>query len=159
MGTGQWHFAENFGHEGTVADVFADRNDLDDCGTFCAAALVGHCLPVARRASVASRCWRLLEPSGGPPLKRLHITVKPFERSVALVTDGVFAWTRNPKYLGVAMILAGIAALLGSFSPSAIVVPFVILIHRVFIQREERQLGDVFGVTFRQYRSRVRRWL
>jgi protein-S-isoprenylcysteine O-methyltransferase Ste14 len=88
-----------------------------------------------------------------------HTTVKPFERSTALVTDGVFAWTRNPMYLGMALILAGIAASLGSFSPWVIVVAFVILIDRAFIKREERKLDEGFGLAFRQYSSRVRRWL
>ena len=92
-------------------------------------------------------------------LKLQGTTVKPLERSTTLVTDGVFAWTRNPMYLGMALILAGIAALSGSFSPWVIVVAFVILMDRVFIQREERQLDEVFGVTCSQYRSRVRRWL
>jgi protein-S-isoprenylcysteine O-methyltransferase Ste14 len=92
-------------------------------------------------------------------LKRQRTTVKPFERSTALLTDGAFAWTRNPMYLGMSLILAGIAALFGSFSPWIIVVAFVILMDRVFIQREERQLDESFGVTFKQYSSRVRRWL
>jgi protein-S-isoprenylcysteine O-methyltransferase Ste14 len=92
-------------------------------------------------------------------LKQRRTTVKPFERSVALVTDGVFAWTRSPMYLGMALILAGMAVLFGSLSPWVIVVAFVIVIDRVFIVQEERQLDESFGVTFRQYRSRVRRWL
>jgi protein-S-isoprenylcysteine O-methyltransferase Ste14 len=38
--------------------------------------------------------------------KRRATTVKPFQRSSALITDGVFRWSRNPMYLGMVMIVA-----------------------------------------------------
>lgn len=44
-------------------------------------------------------------------------TVKPFQESTALITDGVFRLSRNPMYLGFVLVLTGIATLLGSLTP------------------------------------------
>ncbi|MGC1585558.1 MAG: methyltransferase, partial [Rhodomicrobium sp.] len=49
--------------------------------------------------------------------KQRGTEVKPFKRSSALVTDGVFKWSRNPMYLGMVLIVCGIAWLEGSLSP------------------------------------------
>ena len=91
--------------------------------------------------------------------KRHGTTVKPFEESSSLVTDGVFRVTRNPMYLGMTLILLGIAMFLGSATSFAIVVLLAVLLDRVFIVPEERKLLDTFGASFREYRGRVRRWI
>jgi protein-S-isoprenylcysteine O-methyltransferase Ste14 len=91
--------------------------------------------------------------------KRHDTTVKPFEESSALVTDGVFRITRNPMYLGMVLILFGVAMLLGSAAPFAVVLVLAALLDRVFIAPEEQNLEDTFGEQFRQYRRRVRRWV
>jgi len=92
-------------------------------------------------------------------LKQHDTTVKPFEESNALVTGGVFRLTRNPMYLGMTLILLGIAMLLGSATPFAVVPIAGVLFDRVFISPEERMLEDTFGDQFRECRKRVRRWI
>jgi protein-S-isoprenylcysteine O-methyltransferase Ste14 len=91
--------------------------------------------------------------------KKHDTTVKPFEESTALVTDGVFGITRNPMYLGMVLILFGVSMLLGSAAPFAVVLILAALLDRVFIAPEEQKLQDTFGEQFRQYRKRVRRWI
>ncbi len=91
--------------------------------------------------------------------KKHDTTVKPFEESTALVTGGVFSFTRNPMYLGMTLILFGIAAMLGSATAFLVVPLFAALLDRLFIIPEEEMLDDTFGQQFRQYRGRVRRWL
>ena len=86
-------------------------------------------------------------------------TVKPFEPSSALVTWGVFRIGRNPMYLGMTLALLGVAVLLGSLTPLAVVVGLAILFDLIFILPGERMLGATFGEEFRAYRERVRRWL
>jgi protein-S-isoprenylcysteine O-methyltransferase Ste14 len=88
-----------------------------------------------------------------------NTTVKPFEQSSALVTSGVFAVSRNPMYLGLTLILFGIAVFLGSLTPFVVVIVLPILLDRLFIAQEERMLEEVFGERFREYRNRVRRWI
>jgi protein-S-isoprenylcysteine O-methyltransferase Ste14 len=92
-------------------------------------------------------------------LKKHGTTVKPFEKSRALVTDGVFRISRNPMYLGMTLVLLGIALLLGSLTPLAVVILVPILFDRVFISPEEKMLEQTFGDPFREYRKRVRRWI
>jgi protein-S-isoprenylcysteine O-methyltransferase Ste14 len=91
--------------------------------------------------------------------ERHGTTVKPFEESSSLVTDGVFRITRNPMYLGMTLILLRIAMFLGSAAPFAIVVLLAVLLDRVFIVPEQRNLLDTFGTSFREYQGRVRRWI
>lgn len=83
----------------------------------------------------------------------------PFSKSTALVTDGIYRYTRNPMYLGMALILAGVAIRLGSLSAWLPVVFYVFIINRQFVRNEEIFLTAIYGDEFRQYCQRVRRWL
>ena len=91
--------------------------------------------------------------------KRAQTTIKPFQESSALVTRGVYTFTRNPMYLSMALILAGIATWLGSVTSWLVILPFIFLISRVFIQTEEKMLAETFGSDYEEYRLRVRRWI
>jgi protein-S-isoprenylcysteine O-methyltransferase Ste14 len=86
-------------------------------------------------------------------------TVKPFEESSALLTNGAFRLTRNPMYLGFVLILAGVAALLGSLTPWLVVPAFAIVIDRMYITVEERMLAAKFGPAWQEYSRKTRRWL
>jgi protein-S-isoprenylcysteine O-methyltransferase Ste14 len=90
--------------------------------------------------------------------KRHKTTVKPFEESTFMVTSGVFRITRNPMYLGFALMLAGIAVLLGSITPWIVVAGFPMLMEKLFIQIEETMLEARFGSAWLEYKQRVRRW-
>jgi protein-S-isoprenylcysteine O-methyltransferase Ste14 len=86
-------------------------------------------------------------------------TVKPFEKSSALLTDGVFSFSRHPMYLGMVLILAGLAVLAGSLTPWSAVLAFGILMDRFFIPVEESMMEGTFGDEYEAYRNRVRRWI
>lgn len=89
--------------------------------------------------------------------KRHSTTVKPFEKSTALITGGVFRLSRNPMYLGFVLILLGVAIFLGSLTPYIVVLGFVILMDVVFIRTEEQMLQSTFGEDWMQYKNKVRR--
>jgi len=91
--------------------------------------------------------------------KRHNTTVKPFERSSALVTAFPFSIRRNPMYLGLTLMLLGVALFLGSVSALVPVLLFPYLMNRVFIREEERMLAATFGTVWEEYRSAVRRWI
>jgi protein-S-isoprenylcysteine O-methyltransferase Ste14 len=91
--------------------------------------------------------------------KKHCTTVKPFEESTALVAEGVFNFSRNPMYLGMVLILAGVALLAGSATSWIPVVIFAVLIDQLFIAPEELMLEEKFGEQFSQYKHGVRRWL
>jgi protein-S-isoprenylcysteine O-methyltransferase Ste14 len=86
-------------------------------------------------------------------------TVKPFQESTALITEGVFRLSRNPMYLGFVLVLIGIAVLLGSLTPWFIVPLFAVLMDRVFISVEEQMLQVRFGQAWSEYKAQVRRWI
>ena len=85
--------------------------------------------------------------------------MRPFEQSTALVTGGLFRYTRNPMYLGLVLMLLGAAVGFGTLSPFFAIVVFVWWIQSRFIVREEAFLAGIFGPEYLAYKARVRRWL
>jgi protein-S-isoprenylcysteine O-methyltransferase Ste14 len=90
---------------------------------------------------------------------RFGTPIKPFEESTHLVTGGMYRATRNPMYLGMVVILLGIAVLFGTISPLIPIPFFVWLIQTNFIRHEEAALERTFGVEYMEYKRSVRRWL
>ena len=93
--------------------------------------------------------------------RRAQTTVNPHEPGTAttLVTSGIYAWTRNPMYLGLATLLLGWAIRLGTLSPFAGPLLFIPMIQRIQILPEEQALRARFGSDYEQYCERVNRWL
>ena len=90
---------------------------------------------------------------------RHRTTVIPHQTPVRLITDGVFARTRNPIYLGDALLLAGFILRFDAV-PSLILVPiFVWWIEKQFIVPEEDRMRRVFRAEFAKYERKVRRWV
>jgi protein-S-isoprenylcysteine O-methyltransferase Ste14 len=91
--------------------------------------------------------------------KNKNTTVKPFEKSRFLIEEGPFVFSRNPMYLGMVIILFGVAVVLGSIMPFVTPVAFFVLVGFVFIPQEEKALEETFGNSFIEYKKRVRCWL
>ena len=91
--------------------------------------------------------------------KKVGTTVKPYEESTTLITEGVFRVSRHPMYVGFVLILLGIAILAGSLTPYIVIVIFAILMDIVFIRVEERMLEETFSEAWLEYKKHVRRWL
>ena len=79
--------------------------------------------------------------------------------STAIVTGGVYSFTRNPMYLSMVLILIAGAFLLNNLWLLIAVPLFVLVMQRGVIQREEHYLEKKFGEVYTAYKSRVRRWL
>jgi protein-S-isoprenylcysteine O-methyltransferase Ste14 len=75
-----------------------------------------------------------------------------------LVTQGPFAYSRNPIYLGNCLQYLGLAALYNSAWPVVVLAPLLAYFERV-IEREESYLASAFGETFERYRETVPRWI
>lgn len=92
---------------------------------------------------------------------RRQTTVNPLTpgSASALVDGGVFRYTRNPMYLGLATALAGIAFALGNWSAFLFVLLFVLYIQLFQIYPEERAMLELFGDEYSNYCAKVRRWL
>ncbi len=85
-------------------------------------------------------------------------TILPRETPRAMITTGLYAWSRNPIYLGDALMLAG-AALAWDAASLLLVPVFMTVIALRFIIGEEAGLRATFGAEFDAYAARVRRWL
>jgi protein-S-isoprenylcysteine O-methyltransferase Ste14 len=81
------------------------------------------------------------------------------EPTRALVTTGVHGWTRNPIYLGMFLVYGGIG--LAARSPWILIftLPLALTIRYGVVAREEAYLERRFGDPYRDYKTRVRRWL
>jgi protein-S-isoprenylcysteine O-methyltransferase Ste14 len=84
--------------------------------------------------------------------------VEPWKPSSALVTGGIFGWLRNPMYVGLALIVAGLGIALASDWMLVMLVPAVLLLHFGVVKREERYLEAKFGDAYRAYKERVPRY-
>ena len=85
--------------------------------------------------------------------------IRTDRRVPRLVTDGPFRYTRNPGYLGLAMLYAGIAVLRNALW-AILLLPLVLyVIQRQEIGREERYLERTFGEEYLAYKAQVRRWV
>jgi len=93
--------------------------------------------------------------------RRARTTVNPLkpETSAALVSTGVYSYTRNPMYLGMVLGLFAWAVYLASMWSLLGPVVFALYITRFQIVPEERVLDRLFGAPFAAYKQRVRRWL
>jgi len=94
--------------------------------------------------------YRIRLGGGGPGLSGA-----PPER---LVETGIYAWTRNPMYLGHILYMIGVALAFESWFAAAIAVARTIWFH-FRVLRDERGLEQRFGDPYLAYKARVRRWI
>ncbi len=78
--------------------------------------------------------------------------------TAAIVDTGVFAFSRNPIYLGAHIGIAGVAIALDSLWILSTLVPFYLVIRYGVVAREEAYLERKFGDAYLTYKARVRRW-
>jgi len=90
---------------------------------------------------------------------KVGTTVKPFQESSCLATEGLYRYSRNPMYFGMLMILIGTFIVLGSITPMLVIPVFMWIITKVFILAEEKALEERFGETYLKYKCKVRRWI
>ncbi len=96
---------------------------------------------------------------GARAFARADTAIRPLEASTTLVTHGLYRFTRNPMYLGMIQVLAGVCLLLGSLSPWLLVPGFFLTIRTVFVIPEEAMMERIFGDEYRAYKAKVRRWI
>jgi protein-S-isoprenylcysteine O-methyltransferase Ste14 len=92
-------------------------------------------------------------------MRRAGTPMDPREPVSRLVTEGPFRHTRNPAYLSMTMIYAGIASLANALPAIALLPAVLLVMRRGVIEREERYLERSFGAEYLRYRARVRRWI
>ena len=91
---------------------------------------------------------------------REHKTTADHSRpSTQLVTAGPYRYSRNPIYLAMIGVFLGLALVFRNGWAVIMIVPFVVAVGRLTIDREERYLHRLFGEEYARYKRRVRRWV
>lgn len=90
---------------------------------------------------------------------RARTAILPHRPASRLVTAGPFGLSRNPMYVGMSLVYAGLALRLNWGWPLVVLPVVWVALYRFVIRREERYLGHAFGAEYAAYQRRVRRWL
>ena len=91
---------------------------------------------------------------------RVGTTMKPHhpDDATKLVTDGIYAYTRNPMYCAILLVLLAHAIWEGRLR-TLVALPGLLLTLQPQIAAEEDALTRLFGADYEEYRARVPRWL
>ena len=92
-------------------------------------------------------------------LRDAGTTIRPDKPAAKLVTDGPFRFSRNPLYLALTLMYAGIALMADSIWALLLLFPVTFIMTRFVIQREEDYLARTFGEDYERYKKSVRRWI
>ena len=92
-------------------------------------------------------------------MRKAGTRVEPHKPTTAIVADGPYRFTRNPIYIGVLLGQTGLAIGFDNLWMLAMLVPLGLVIRYGVVAREEAYLERKFGAVYRDYKSRVRRWL
>jgi protein-S-isoprenylcysteine O-methyltransferase Ste14 len=111
----------------------------------------------------------LIAASAGPGLALIALAIgrfrtagtppEPWREVTAFVTTGVYRFTRNPMYLGMAAIYLGLSLAMDSVAALLLLPVAIIAIRTQVIAREEAYMTRSFGAPYVDYCKRVRRWL
>ncbi len=93
--------------------------------------------------------------------RQARTTINPLtpDKSSTVVKTGIYAYSRNPMYLGMLLLLIAFAIYLGRLSPWIIPPLFVLIINNRQIVPEETALAQLFSEDYLDYKNTVRRWL
>ena len=96
---------------------------------------------------------------GKRSMKQAGTNINPLQPATSLVITGPFRLSRNPLYLSLTILFAGLSLIANNLWGLIALVPVLVILHFGVILREERYLEAKFGESYRQYCSQVRRWL
>ena len=90
---------------------------------------------------------------------RAGTAIPPHRPASALVTGGLYRFSRNPIYVGVTLCYLAVTAYFASLGALALLPAVLLTMEFGVIRREERYLERKFGAAYSDYKARVRRWL
>ena len=103
--------------------------------------------------------WVLLTAGSVRLFWQRRTSMIPVRPASALVIAGPYTFTRNPMYLGLALLTSSVGLFLDTWWPILLLVPALPVVQRFVIAREERYLHRRFGAEYDAYTRQVRRWI
>ena len=91
--------------------------------------------------------------------RKRETNIIPYRDPDKIVTEGPFKVSRNPMYLGMLLVLVGVAIKLGTLESFVFVLLFFAVANWWYIPFEEERMSEIFGDQFDTYKKNVRRWL
>ena len=91
--------------------------------------------------------------------RRHAVAICPTARTDRLIIDGIYRYTRNPMYLGIVLMLTGVAVWIGTLPFVVVPIAYFTVINTAFCPYEEAKLETAFGDEYRRYQAAVRRWI
>jgi protein-S-isoprenylcysteine O-methyltransferase Ste14 len=131
-------------------------------GRFWPLTILGHAIARDQRLGIAVALIAAgigIAIAGFRQFRKAGTDVRPDRPTVALVTGGIYRWSRNPLYIAQVLVYAGIAFGFDSLWALVLLVPMLIVIRYGVIGREEVYLERKFGSDYRRFKAEVRRWL
>jgi protein-S-isoprenylcysteine O-methyltransferase Ste14 len=113
-------------------------------------------LAVATALTVASLALMI---SSIGNFRRSRTSIVPIRPATALVISGPYRFTRNPMYVGLAVLTVALGIFMNSWWPIVLLIPVLIAVRAFVIAPEERYLNRRFGADYVGYTQRVRRWV
>lgn len=95
--------------------------------------------------------WRLF--------KKHDVAICPSSVTASLITHSIYQVSRNPMYLGLTLMLLGLALYMGTLPFYFAAIAYFAVINWGFCPYEEEKLASTFGQEYLNYKGRVRRWL
>ena len=84
---------------------------------------------------------------------------KPWESTPEIISTGIYRYTRNPMYVGMAAVQTGIGIGWGNGWILAFVPLVLVIVYAIAVRHEEAYLTRKFGETYTSYKASVRRWI
>jgi protein-S-isoprenylcysteine O-methyltransferase Ste14 len=91
--------------------------------------------------------------------KKVDTNIEPWKPTSKIVSNGVFAYSRNPIYMAFCLVPIGVGFIVGSYWILMSFFPAAITVYFVAIKKEEIYLEQKFGDEYLTYKSNVRRWV
>jgi protein-S-isoprenylcysteine O-methyltransferase Ste14 len=113
-------------------------------------------LPIAALALIGAG-W--LSTSAFQTMTSAQTAVDPSKPTTAIVSDGVFRFSRNPLYLSMTLLYIAISILFNALWALLLLLPLLVVMQVGVIQREEQYLERKFGNEYLSYKTPVRRWV
>lgn len=91
--------------------------------------------------------------------KQQHLAICLPAKTAHITKAGPYRFSRNPMYLGMILMLLGLALYVGTLPFYLSAIGYYAILNFFFCPYEENKLANAFGNEYKEYRNRVRRWV